>query len=269
MKICWVNDYNFAGGAEITNKHVLELLAKDHLIQELSPDTYLFPNEDTDLIVVNNFRRFSLRVIKRFLDIPFIYFPHDVLSMSDGHEKFARKLLQKSKVNIFLSPLHENKIYEKYGLLDKEIYAKSFIYMPYFDVDKYRNNMGGDGIVWVGSMEQHKGIDNVLNFARKHKAVIDFYGKGSLRIVGQIHHSKYARLQENWNGQVYSKYKYFIHLPEEVEALGRCVVEAMLSGCICINNENIGFKSWGIQDREEFIRIMNIKQEQIMEVITQ
>jgi len=279
MKIALLNDYSSsfnAGGAEVTSYYLRNrLIEQGHDVIESNTQSVI----DADLYIVSNIRTANPRTLQEVLNRKFIYFPRDILPVSEKYIWFVKELYKKAIHVVFLSPLHAKKFMKKYGLSGK----RYFLYIPFFEDIYYQDDNRHNHPCWVGSYYFHKGVNNCLLWARDNNTVIDFYGKkGNPQIMVQAKHSKYGILKEaggNNNGNdvhttsinnVLSKYKNFIHLPDCIEAFGRTITEAMLSGCnVHVNENDIGFYSWNFRDRKDFFKLMNHSQNKFMELINE
>lgn len=238
-KIAWLNDFKIFGGSEETQNRLLEI----------SPyKTYFLTskefNTNYDLYILNNFRTFTKEQIDFICENKFIAYWHDVL-FEDG--KQIKKIKDNALANIFLSPLHKDVFEVKYGLVGDNTH----IIPPIFSPKQPTTKKGREGVCYYGSIWPHKGIDNLLLWARNNKTVIDFYGDGNSILVEQLKQSKYANYMGFADRSVLTNYQYFIHLPDEIEAFGRSCFEAYLAGCHILHNNKIGAFTfdWDYDDR--------------------
>lgn len=241
IKIGWLTEFKGQGGAWQTESRMVKKSPKDLDVKVV--DTNKFKDR-YDYYVLNNFRTFYSLQLEFLIEKKnyFIYW-HDVIDT--GKDEFVRKLYNNARGNIFLSPLHKVEFCTKFNIdIDKE----NNCIAPYFAADKYTNNNDNrkDKVCWVGSIQHHKGIDDVLLWSRDNNQIIDFYGKGNSQLINQLQESKYckyigfAKMPIN----IYPKYEYFIHMPDKIEAFGRSCMEAWLSGCKIIKNNKIGMYSY-------------------------
>lgn len=273
MRIGFINDFRVAGGAEITSVHLINLMKERGISVEFITAGEKIPL-GLDGYIINNFRRRDIGSLQSFIKTisdnqKIIYMPRDILPMVPEHESFVDEIVCRANSIFFLSGIHRNAFEIKYGLGVPD----SKLYIPYFNVGDYGGTVEErqEKICWVGFFYKHKGIDNVLNFARANKCKIDFYGSGDEILEAQLIHSRYAELKPKgaFHKNIYSGYKYFIHLPSEVEVFGRSVAEAFLCGCQCILDESkIGFSSYGFNSRESFeMEMIKSQNEFISEVL--
>ncbi len=237
----WLNDYKIFGGSESTQKRLLDI-APDK-IDFLTPTTFW---TGYDLYILNNFRGFAREQLEYVLTRQFVMYWHDIL-YEDA--ELIQALCRGAKANIFLSPLHFQQFQQKFGI----IVGRAFVIPPLFDDKLPTNEETRGGICWYGSIWPHKGIENCLLYARKNKIVIDFYGNGHPLIIEQLKASKYANYKGLASKDILAKYKYFIHMPEEIEAFGRAAFEAYLAGCYILHNNKVGAFSfgWNYEDKQE------------------
>lgn len=258
LKIAWCNDCKESGGAEITNN----LLIKEspYQIDFMTAGTF---NTDYDYYILNNCRTFTKEQLNYIANKKkFIIFWHDVIGQCFSFDiKSVKKILKKASFNIFLSPLHHKQVEKVYNI-------KIFNYqyqLPFIDAKVFNDSKRKrfNRICWVGSIYPHKGIEQTLMWARENNKKIDFYGDGDPLLIYQIKESKYGEYRGNLKydfvNEIYKQYKYFIHLPNEVEACGRGVMEAYFSGCEMIVNENVGFYSYSynFKQKQKIIDIIN------------
>jgi glycosyltransferase involved in cell wall biosynthesis len=274
VRIGWINDHsNLVGGGEITSKYIIKMFENhNHDIVMINHKTFNEQSEniiDCDLYFLNNFRLMNPEKIKIFLDgKKYIYSNRDIVDMSYKHESAVKDIYNKSIKNIFLSPMHENKFIDKYKVNKRD----NFLYIPYFEIDKYESRDKEDKICWVNSFYYHKGIENCLTWARDNKTKIDFFGSGEPLLMAKVLHSKYGKLNNKLRSDelvnILSRYRFFLHLPDEIETFSRITAEASLCGCdLLIDKNKIGFCSWEFKDRDDFIYNMMDKQNKMLELL--
>lgn len=172
------------------------------------------------------------------------------------------RLYLKSLLNIFVSPLHEGIIYNllkrnreikryKFEKNNRKFkttfFSKSYILKPLIDPnyfykpDKSEITNKKYKYLCVGAIGEAKGYDNYkkLKFREDITFVGTFlHGKeiGFGNFLGYIPYKKIPELMR--------ESKNFIFLPRWPEPQGRVVIEAALSGCNIIGNENVGALSF-------------------------
>jgi len=271
-KIIWVQDFNTAthpGGAQLTNQYVIDWgknlgfdieecsiytidkLGKDPRYYLMEGDFYIMNN----VVHLNKLYPFLIREIINYKK--YIRYEHDYMWMHGTlyDPEMMRELFSKSLMNIYLSPLH-HEVHQEKGLGRKDdtimpspIDEKVFRRMSH--IERIPNTC-----IYTGGITNHKGIINVLNYARKHPEIrFDLVGwiehpevlenaPENVRVIPEIPHNRIA--------EVLNTYESFIHLPDWNEPFGRSVAEALLCGCKLIINEKIGFLSfmWNYRNRE-------------------
>tara|TARA_Y100000310_G_scaffold146471_2_gene145823 strand:- start:4292 stop:5125 length:834 start_codon:yes stop_codon:yes gene_type:complete len=252
MLIGWISDCflseGFVGGGEITESELIKRRHNSIAVSKITKDNF---NTNCDFYILNNFRTLS-KIQLEYL----VYEKRYGIAWRDiidtPHDDFIPILFANSKFDIFLSPLHEYSFFEKFDLSYASEHTKqSFIIPPYFDCKKYinKNRMPDKDVCWLGHIQHHKGIDDVLLWARDNDVMVDFYGGGNQQIVNQLLESKYARYLGHGDPvEVFKQYESFIHLPDKVEAFGRSCFEAYLSGCKIIRNDKVGMYSYPLLD---------------------
>ena len=247
-QIAWLNGYIDFGGGEISANAMLKDPPYD--IKFMLPQTF---ESGYKYYIINNFRHFSKEQLQYLSTQNIIMWWHDVLPTP--YPDLTRQLAIKAKNNIFLSPLHCSTFADKYDL---DILADDInisIIPPFIDMNKFYYNDNPrhrQNICRVGKIYSHKGIDKVLMCLRNDGIKADFYGDGNPLIKYQLEQSLYANYMGDIDHQnieeTYRKYRYFIHMPAEIEAFGRSTMEAKLCGCEIIGNGKIGCLSYRIED---------------------
>jgi len=170
---------------------------------------------------------------------------HNVALKDFGQRCFAtdpliRKLFDRSMLNVYVSPLHQQVIQGVLGGTDAQ---KSFVLKPTVDSAKFYNQGLERDIeyLFVGVIGQAKGLATMRE--RYRDADIHFVGKiapGENLDFGTYHgFLPYCEIPLFMN-----RAKNFVFLPRWPEPQGRVVVEAALSGCKLITNHNVGATSF-------------------------
>lgn len=183
---------------------------------------------------------------------------------SNNLSEFMRALMVKSKLNIFLSPLHK---LEFCKFLNIDIPNSYNFFQPIDTSIFYNKNLSSRDIpfLFVGAMNWFKGLGDA----------IDIFGNSGLHIVGR-HSPVVESLPPNVKylgefspkdlSDIYNRTKRFVHIPKWQEPSARTVVEAALCGCELIVNENVGAMSFGYDIRDPNLSAMS--QEHLMSVIS-
>ena len=146
----------------------------------------------------------------------------------------------KSLMNIYVSPLHQKITNKVLGIDDS---TKSIVLKPIIDTANFydRNYERDIEYLFVGVLSEAKGFYEL----RKH------YSDKGLVVVGDIHpgvkldFGQYlGKLAYSEIPKIMNRAKNFVFLPRWPEPQGRVVVEAALSGCKLITNENVGALSF-------------------------
>lgn len=152
----------------------------------------------------------------------------------------VRKLFERSKLNVYVSPLHQQTIED---VLKLERKPASYVLKPLIDSTLFYNrNLDRDiEYLFVGVISEAKGLNN-LRALYKDKN-IHFVGKiapGEVLDFGTYHGVvPYAEIPQYMN-----RAKNFVFLPRWPEPQGRVVVEAALCGCNLVTNGNVGATSF-------------------------
>lgn len=152
---------------------------------------------------------------------------------------FAKELINKSALNVFLSPLHQN---EWANFIGYEI-PRSFNYFQRVN-GKIFYNKGLErpiNALYVGAITRAKGVPEVQAIFGDN---IKFIGRGDLSLIDQTNYLGVGtpeQISDAMNAAVY-----FVHMPNWKEPSARTVVEASMCGCMLITNENVGACSFGI-----------------------
>ena len=145
-----------------------------------------------------------------------------------------------SVANVYVSPLHQ-RISSQVLQIDDAM--KSIVLRPIIDVKKFYNSNVERDIenLFVGVISEAKGF---------HQMREQFSGK-ELILVGDIHPAVkldfgtyLGKLSYEQIPILMNRAKNFVFLPRWPEPQGRVVVEAALSGCRLIVNENVGAVSF-------------------------
>jgi glycosyltransferase involved in cell wall biosynthesis len=152
----------------------------------------------------------------------------------------VKRLYKESKLNIYLSPLHQN-ISEK--VIDSSNLPESFILKPLINTGLFFNrNIERDiDYLFVGIIGEAKGFSEIKK--RFKDTNIHFIGKLGPNVdldFGTHHgHIPYDQIPDYMN-----RAKNFVFLPRWPEPQGRVIAEASLCGCKIVGNENIGALSF-------------------------
>ena len=157
-----------------------------------------------------------------------------------SYRNIVRQSYLKSIANIFVSPLHREVISKSIRIPKGH---KSLIVNPIINTDEFKNHKVERDIdyLFVGVLSEAKGY-----FELREK----FQDK-NIFLVGDIHPeikldfgTYLGKLSYSEIPLIMNRAKNFVYLPRWPEPQGRVVVEAALSGCKLITNENVGALSF-------------------------
>ena len=254
IRVGWVADHfypEYLGGAEITD-HLMIRAGEERgyeIVRLGKEEVSDYRNlSGLDFLIVSNTHTFSSKEIRNILRRRYVLYLHDCVI--DPHTPM---LLRHAGLVVFLSPLHRRFFEERF-----RISARVLECPPPVEIEQYDASEKEDFAVYAGLIAKHKGIYNVLEYARKHPSMkIILVGKNQIPDLKLPENVEYLGvLSRKELLKLLSRARYFIHLPEWVEAFGRAVAEAYLCGCELITNDRVGFLSypWNFEDRESVKR---------------
>ena len=150
--------------------------------------------------------------------------------------QIVHKAYSNSILNVYVSPLHQEITSKILGFNDS---LKSIVVKPLIDTSAFFNYNSDRDIeyLFVGVLSEAKGFFNLQKE----------YSDKDLVIVGDVHPGVKLNFGKHLGKLPYSEIpkimnraKNFVFLPRWPEPQGRVVVEAALSGCNLIVNENVG-----------------------------
>lgn len=261
MKISWMQDYNVfdanVGGAEMNDRaHIQAGIRRGHDIVLLTPASLFHP---PDLLIVSNCTMFDR---KRLSDMVHqsktVFFFHDYIfcrhrlyyPMGDrcrdcGDRDYWLGLFLSAKLIIYLSPLHQQYTWK---LLPELQNIKSCLVpsaIDPFPFLMYHNHPDRRGVLAVNHLLGFKGKENLFTFARDNpEIVINAYGQAEPTEnlpsnINVLPSKLYGEMPE-----LFSKYEYYIEIPDTPQPFNRTIVEAKLAGCRIITNKLVGATSW-------------------------
>ena len=258
MKIAWVADFTVqdykSGGAQYTNEmYIKEGIKRGHKIDILTKEFDL--TNGYSFYILNNITHFSNQFLNKIIDGKknYMRIEHDYYTL-DNINNFP-KLFKNSFLNIFMSDIHMNEYLKKI-----EVHNADYITSP-VDIEKFipKGDKDNKMVVWVGSFSPHKGVKNILSYAKtKSRWTFYLFGKNlgpeylnrstvpeNCKIMGEVEQDELIKY--------YQKARYVIHLPNWIEPTGRSVMEGYLCGCDLIINNRVGYmhEDWNWNDYEE------------------
>lgn len=266
MKIAWFQDMNpfeAEGGAQLNDRGMIKLgIKRGHDIEIFTPQNIGSKSlEGTDLVIFSNITAFNKELIKEVSQMyPYIFHHKDFnfykyrlyFPQYEDHRKyygidfnFWNELLKNAKLNIWLAPLHRSSYYKIFPELKK---YKSACIPSCIDITKFKPVEGIERIpntvALINSLLPFKGRYLVYEYAIANPQ-LQFIFIGSDQTPINIPNAKYIPYIKNTElPKILSQCEFFMHLPPGVEPFGRTCVEAMLSGCKIITNENNGAFSY-------------------------
>jgi glycosyltransferase involved in cell wall biosynthesis len=261
-KVVWLQDIDpFVSntGGELNDKaKIIAGIRRGYDIEVVTPHNFSQKIIDSaDLIVLSNTSMFTQEQLK--FTKPYVIYHHDYMYVCKWRLYFSeeerckscvewrRNLIRGASLNLFLSPLHR----QAHQAVVPEIGLSNSVCIPSsVDTEHFKpiTPTERNGVLYVGVIDEFKGISNVLLYASERGLKVDFYGYDQNnvlcdrieteghKIIGPV---DYFNLPE-----LYSKYEYAIHLPQQSEPYGRFLVEAYLCGCKIITNQNNGAWSY-------------------------
>jgi len=253
VKVAFIHDVSldYPGGAEISSKRVVDVG------REMGYDIQVFSMENNknefynlakfDLIILSNIWGFDFERMDGILDsikkVPYVKYEHDHRSLdklAEGKypiDDVAKPIFQNSILNVYVSPQHKKDHEETFG-------PGGYLFLAPVDVDKYRPVPGIErklNTALVGVPRKHF---NVVGYRPTNDAGLE------LRTFMEEHPHitvdfLYQGVPADSMPELYSRYEYFIHLPQGGWACDRMPLEAALCGCKVITNEKSGVLSWG------------------------
>ncbi len=259
-KVAFVHDtpLKFDGGAEISSRSVIQA-GRDfgYDIDIFSPNGQLDALFDYDVIVLSNIWRFDKdamgNIMQAICKVPYVKVERDHRSldvMAEGkylREDYAKKIFENSALNIFMSPDHKRD--------HRRILAVAGICIPPpVDVGKFKPIAGvprkpNTALIGVprksfepiGYLPSHDGGAELIAYIQRNPDIhFDFLndlGRQDAEFLPSVPHEKMP--------EIYSRYEYFVHLPQGKWACDRVIFEAALCGCKVVANYKAGAISWG------------------------
>lgn len=259
-KVAFIHDtpLNVDGGAEISSRLVIQVgrnFGYDSNIFSL--DDQLDALFDYDLIILSNIWRFEKDamgiIMQAIRKVPYVKYEHDHRSLEEmaggkyPRADYAKKIFANSAFNIFQSPAHKKD--------HRRVLGVDGICIPaQVDVDRFKPIVGvrrnpntaliavpRKSFEPVGYLPSHDGGAELIAYIQGHPDIrFDFLndlGGQDAEFMPLVPHEKMP--------EIYSRYEYFIHLPQGKWACDRVVFEAALCGCKVVANYRVGGLSWG------------------------
>ena len=157
-----------------------------------------------------------------------------------AQDPLVQQLYRNSRLNVFVSPLHQKTVYQVLGLPPDRPYL---VLRPLIDPDRFKDQGKKRDLeyLFVGAIGEAKGAQAL----EKELAGADLHLIGAT-VDGKppgfgIWHGKvpYAEIP-GWMNRA----RRFVFLPRWPEPQGRVVIEAALCGCELVLNDNVGAASF-------------------------
>lgn len=243
-RVAWVQDNSKRGGAELSNECVVAAGEKcGFSVVGVTPQNF---REDVlrsaEFIVVNNFFEFNneqFGMIQKAIHewrIPYVKYEHDTREIR--RENVSRALFGWSSLNVFISPTHLS--------AHQHITNGRDIALPLaIDPDKYpAAEMTDERRNTVFIPTARKAGAGTYDWAHAH-ADKRYLICGQLSKPLQVSSSEgtpNAKAEDM--AAVYARAGTVVHLPDQLWAGERVVLEAKLCGCEVVVNSNVGHASW-------------------------
>jgi hypothetical protein len=221
----------FAGGAEMSDYEYIKKAPKGVEVQIVTADNFQSPAE-FDLAVVTGTESFTdAQLMALGKSSPFVFVHH--LQTPRNSLKY---LIDNARVFVTHTPAH----------MKRELAwtnpKKTAQVLSAFDVDEIKPGKKENFALWAGRNHPLKGELAAFNWALKMEIpFIPLTNKPRREVLKAM-----------------GMAEYFVHLPLAFESEGRAVMEAVLSGCKVVANENVGITS--IQDWDDPIALRNMIQ---------
>lgn len=249
LRVAWVQDFSKTGGAELSNEVVVRVGdACGYDIVGVSPGGF---NErvlhEADVLVLNNvheFTREQFDTIRRTMyerRIPWVKYEHDTRELR--RQNISRRMFAEATLAVFLSPAHANAYASaldmpaRVATLPLAVDVESFPFLPASEERSKRvliptwRKCEAAVCSW---MAQHPDREYLVMGA----GTVGISPPEGVRVEGAKPLPN-ARMHE-----VYHSVGTVVHLPGELWAGERVVLEAKLCGCEVVVNSNVGHASW-------------------------
>ncbi len=248
-KVAWVQDQLHHGGAEESGRYVAKI-GRDCgfdvtiLTRDDRPERIREEMRASDVAVLNNLWAFSPGQMQAILKaiysdlVPYIKYEHDHRELT--RPDFSRSLFQRSRLNVFISPIHLENHAEALG-------CEGIVLPLAIDTERYRPVAGVQRIgrtALVSNVRNFKRWQTLQDYINAHPE-IQFAVIGTDRVVSGPNVRLLAPVPPEEMPRLYSAHEFLVHLLDGWGAGERVVFEAALCGCKVVANEKVGHMSWG------------------------
>jgi hypothetical protein len=232
MKVAWVTHHlprdndsespeyllpgKYAGGAEMTDAELMAAKPDGVEISVHDPENWKSALE-ADQIIVTGTDLLSEEAMKALSEKNPTVFLHHLQTPSAAR----KQLIDRSRVLILHTPAHE--ALEREWTEPKTV---KHILSP-LDITEIQIGEKQNHAVWAQRMHDLKGPQAAVMWAARQRVPL-------VRITNKPRSEVLAAM---------SIAKYYVHLPVGFESESRATIEAVLSGCECIVNDNVGLTS--------------------------
>ena len=205
------------GGAEASDRDMLNARPVDLDVTLIGPGGVTEDLKEFDHIVATGLYSFSARELNELAKMNFSLWVHDMQMTGHWIYEAARTL-------VLLTPQHKEWEMSKNPLIRE---VKVHLNPGYFDTQAFIDmQVKNEVALWAHRPEWHKGLDLAEEWAREKGIPLNV-------MTGRPRHEVLAEMMRS---------RYFILLSHIQDPGPRTVMEAQLSGCEIVANENVG--SW-------------------------
>ena len=236
-KVAWMQNYSKNGGAELSNFNCVAV-GRDLGFDVVGVVTNTMSSfglcKEADVIVVNNLHSGNRDMILEYLNrttVPWIKYEHDL-------QEDAFDLFQKSRLNVFISPMQQEFYNNKCGGVMSRSVCLPLAIIP--ERWKYQKDNRLPGTVFVPTYNKCRGtIGDYIRANSNKKFFIADTVAPPFKNIERLGHLDQVKMQE-----AYHKYETVYHCPDKEWAGDRVLFEAVLSGCQIVTSKNAGHTSW-------------------------
>ena len=220
----------FVGGAEMSDEEYKKFAPSDYVIQTVTPETWVEP-KTFDTVVVTGTEGFN---DSQLLDLsgnePFVFVHHLQTPRSS-----LKELIEKSRLFVTHTPAH---MFKELSWVKPK---KTAQVLSAFDTSEIKISNDKEQLaLWAARNHPLKGEMQAFNWALKMEIpFLPLTNKPRSEVL-----------------QAMSYAEYFVHLPLAFESECRAVMEAVLSGCKVVTNQNVGITSVKDWDEPEALKNM-------------